>query len=86
MEMEAKGKAKLMIRVRGYKSEVKAWKGQLVSPRLWWHAAMWRNGLFVRSGVDSQSQIHRTCVPRRETSSTRSMSQRFIAGHIIGAR
>lgn len=35
MEMEAKGKAKLMILVRKYKGEVKVWKNQVVSRRAW---------------------------------------------------
>lgn len=31
MEMEAKGKAKLMIKVRGYKGEIKGFKSKVVS-------------------------------------------------------
>jgi hypothetical protein len=30
--MEGKGKAKLMIRVRGYKSEIKGWRTRVVGP------------------------------------------------------
>lgn len=34
MEMEAKGKAKLMIKVRSYKGEIKGFKSKVVSPRI----------------------------------------------------
>ena len=42
MELEAKGKAKLMIKVRGFKGEIKDWRAKVVSRLLslvraeWW--------------------------------------------------